>query len=232
MRASPGEWQRTAAMVRGRGRFSTAPVALLRASLGHDTSGFMRRLEIEVGPEVKSVREIPVESCADLRRQSHVRRWSRLRWGTRLVGAGDAQFVSGCVVGVVEGVEQILLGGGDRHGIQRGNLGCGARLLDGPLGFSGQKGAIAGRVGIALGNRGGDARGAAVGPARRLPAKPPAVAGPPRRLRCAASRSATCSRSASVEELPATLAAVAAMVESNNAEPILLKPELLSCEIV
>jgi hypothetical protein len=35
-----------------------------------------------------------------------------------------------------------------------------------------------------------------------------------------------------VEELPATLAAAAAMVESNSAEPILLKPELLSYEIV
>jgi hypothetical protein len=52
--------------------------------------------------------------------------------------------------------------------VQRGNFGCGVRLLDGPFGLGGEKGAIAGGVGVALGDRGRDARGSRLGRARCL----------------------------------------------------------------
>ena len=65
--------------------------------------------------------------------------------------------------GLVEGVQQGLLGGGDGLSIEGGDFGSGAGLLDGALGLGGEEGTIALGMGIALGDSGGDTRGATGG---------------------------------------------------------------------
>jgi hypothetical protein len=61
---------------------------------------------------------------------------------------------------LVEGVEELLLGLGDGLGVERGDLGRGLGLLRGALGLGGKVGAIAGGVGVTLGDGGRDATGA------------------------------------------------------------------------
>jgi len=58
---------------------------------------------------------------------------------------------------LVEGVEELLLGQGDGLGVERGDLCRCLGLLGGALGFGGKVCAIAERVGVAVGDDGGDA---------------------------------------------------------------------------
>ena len=92
-----------------------------------------------------------------------------VRFGDRCVFSG--RIAMGPVpveVGLVEGVQQRLLRGGDGLRVERGDLRGGAGLLDGAFGLGGEKGAVAMGVRLALSVRGGDARGTAVGGARRF----------------------------------------------------------------
>jgi hypothetical protein len=70
--------------------------------------------------------------------------------------------VTGFVVAgfFMEGIEEQLLGPRDGLGVERGDLGRGLGLLGGALCLGGEEGAVAGGVGIALGDGGGDATGA------------------------------------------------------------------------
>jgi hypothetical protein len=61
---------------------------------------------------------------------------------------------------VVERVEELLLGCCYGLGVERCDLGRGLGLLGGALGLGGEDRAIAGGVGVTLGDGGGDATGA------------------------------------------------------------------------
>jgi hypothetical protein len=64
---------------------------------------------------------------------------------------------------LVERVEELLLGCCDGLGVEGGDLGRGLGLLGGALGLGGEDRAIAGGVGVTLGDDGGDAAGAGWG---------------------------------------------------------------------
>ena len=61
---------------------------------------------------------------------------------------------------MVEFGEELILGVGDGLRVESGDLGCGFSGADGVFGLLGEEGAVALRVGVALGDRGGDAGGA------------------------------------------------------------------------
>ena len=63
---------------------------------------------------------------------------------------------------MIEFGEKLVLGVGDGLGVETGNFGCSFSGADGVFGLLGEEGAVALRVGVALGDGCGDARGAAV----------------------------------------------------------------------
>jgi hypothetical protein len=64
---------------------------------------------------------------------------------------------------LIEGIEELLLGCCDGLGVERGDLGRCLGLLGGALGLGGEDRAIAGGLGVTLGDGGGDAAGAGWG---------------------------------------------------------------------
>jgi len=63
---------------------------------------------------------------------------------------------------LIEFGEKLVLGVGDGLGVESGDLGCGLSRADGVFCLLGEEGAVALRVGIALGDGSGDAGGAGV----------------------------------------------------------------------
>lgn len=91
-------------------------------------------------------RRVGVEECGVVERRE------------RNVGNGDrtGRSVAGRIP-VVEVGQELLLGYGYGVGVDGGDACGGVGLMDGALGFRGEKGTVALRVGVALGNGGGDA---------------------------------------------------------------------------
>jgi len=84
-------------------------------------------------------------------------------WGTRLFVRGDLLLRFRIGGELVELEEELVLRFGDGVCVEGSDLGGGFGLVNSALGFGGEEGAIAWRVGVPLGDGGSDAGGAGFG---------------------------------------------------------------------